>query len=56
VDEDELLLLAEKIPAAIRKRLFERPEVFRVLANLDDRALDRVMALSQREARRKPSK
>ena len=29
VDEDELLILAEKIPGQIRKRFFERPDVFR---------------------------
>lgn len=44
VDEDELLLLAEKIPAAIRKRLFERPDVFRALARCDDKTLDRLLA------------
>jgi transcriptional regulator with XRE-family HTH domain len=42
-DEDELLLLAEKIPEIIRKRVLERPNDFRTLANLDDRALDRLM-------------
>src|SRR4051812_28765182 len=31
-DPDELLLLAEKIPASIRKRVIECPEEFRVLA------------------------
>lgn len=44
-DEEELLLLAEKIPAAIRRRIFERPEAFRLIARLDDRRLDRVLAL-----------
>jgi len=44
VDEDELLLLAKKIPAAIRKRLFERPDVFRALAACDDRTLDKLLA------------
>jgi transcriptional regulator with XRE-family HTH domain len=42
-DEDELLLLAEKIPADIRKRVIERPDAFRKLARLDDEALDRLM-------------
>jgi transcriptional regulator with XRE-family HTH domain len=41
--EDELLLLAEKIPPAIRRRVMERPDAFRVLARLDDRALDRLL-------------
>jgi HTH-type transcriptional regulator, competence development regulator len=44
VDEDDLLILAKKIPAAIRERLFERPDVFRALAGCDDKTLDRVMA------------
>ena len=34
VDEDELLILAKKIPVAIRERLFERPDVFRALAHV----------------------
>ena len=44
VDEDEMLILAEKIPERIRRRVFERPEVFRALALCDDKTLDRVMA------------
>ena len=43
-DEDELLLLAEKIPEPIRRRFFERPDAFRQIARLDDRRLNRVLA------------
>ncbi len=43
-DEEELLLLAEKIPEPIRRRVFERPDAFRQLARLDDKRLDRVLA------------
>jgi transcriptional regulator with XRE-family HTH domain len=43
-DEEELLLLADKVPAAIRKRVRERPEAFRTLAGLDDKTLDRLLA------------
>lgn len=43
-DEDELLLLAEKIPEAIRRRFFERPDAFRQIARLDDKRLDRLLA------------
>jgi transcriptional regulator with XRE-family HTH domain len=43
-DEEELLLLAEKIPEPIRRRFFERPDAFRRLARLDDKRLDRVLA------------
>lgn len=42
-DADELLILAKKIPAKIRKRVLERPDVFGTLAGLDDEALDKVM-------------
>lgn len=43
-DEEELLLLAEKIPEVIRRRFFERPDAFRQIARLDDRRLDRLLA------------
>ena len=43
-DEEELLLLAEKIPEAIRRRFFERPDAFRQIALLSDRKLDRLLA------------
>ena len=42
-DAEELLLLAEKIPPAIRRRVMERPDAFRRLARLDDRTLDRLL-------------
>jgi HTH-type transcriptional regulator, competence development regulator len=42
-DVDEMLLLAEKIPEAIRRRFFERPDAFRLLARLSDRKLDRLL-------------
>lgn len=42
-DPDELLLLAEKIPDAIRKRVLQRPDVFRKMASLDDSSLDKVL-------------
>ncbi len=43
-DADELLLLAEKIPEAIRLRVIQRPDAFRRLASLDDEALDFVLS------------
>ncbi len=49
-DADELLLLAEKIPAAIRKRVLQRPDLFRKMAALDDRRLDQVMKFLDRGA------
>lgn len=42
-DEDELLLLADKVPEAIRKRVRERPNAFRMLASLDDKTLDHLI-------------
>ncbi len=41
-DEDELLLLADKVPAAIRQKIRQRPDLFRKLAKLDRRSLDAV--------------
>ena len=42
-DEDELLLLAEKIPEPIRKRVLQRPDAFRMFAACDDETLDRLI-------------
>ena len=42
-DEEELLLLARKIPESIRRRFFERPAAFRQIARLDDHRLDRLL-------------
>src|SRR6056297_1349706 len=39
-DEDELLLLADKVPASIRKRIQQRPDLFRKLAAMDKRSLE----------------
>src|SRR5437588_11853728 len=43
-DEDELMLLAKKIPEAIKKRVLQRPDAFRIIAQLDNPALDKVLA------------
>jgi transcriptional regulator with XRE-family HTH domain len=43
-DVDGLLLMAEKIPDRIRKRVLERPEAFLLIADLDDKSLDRLVA------------
>jgi len=42
-DEDELLILAKKIPERIQQRVLERPDTFSRLAELDDETLDRVL-------------
>lgn len=44
-DEDELLVLTDRVPKAIRKRVREKPNEFRRLASLDDRSLRRLMKL-----------
>ena len=42
-DEDELLLLTDRVPPAIQMRVLERPEAFWRIAELDDRTLDRLL-------------
>ena len=42
-DVDGLLLMAEKIPDHIRKRVLEKPDAFRMIASLDDKSLDRLV-------------
>ncbi|WP_013627326.1 helix-turn-helix domain-containing protein [Rubinisphaera brasiliensis] len=45
-DEDELLLLTDRVPAAIRQRIRERPDAFRELAKADDSLLDQFLAMA----------
>jgi transcriptional regulator with XRE-family HTH domain len=49
-DEDELMLLAKKIPEHIRQRVLERPDAFRKFADLADADIDRL--LEEMEKRR----
>lgn len=42
-DVDELLILAEKMPKEIKRRVMERPDAFRKIAKLDDEALDKLL-------------
>jgi transcriptional regulator with XRE-family HTH domain len=42
-DEEELTVLAERVPERIRKRVIQRPDVFGALANCDDKTLDKVL-------------
>ena len=52
-DEDELLLLAEKIPQPIRERFLQRPDAFRAFAACDDKTLDKLMGeIGQKPVRR----
>jgi transcriptional regulator with XRE-family HTH domain len=50
-DEDELLLLADKVPRAIRERLRQRPEAFRKFAALNDQEMDRILQLVSAKVR-----
>jgi HTH-type transcriptional regulator, competence development regulator len=50
-DPDELLLLAEKIPDMIRKRVLQRPDAFRRIATLDNRRLDEVLEFLEKDGR-----
>jgi len=52
-DENDLLLLAKKVPPRIRERVFERPEAFSKIADLDDKTLDRLVAQIDRNSKKK---
>ena len=51
-DEDELLLLSDRVPDALRQRIRERPEVFKAVADLDDKSMDQLMQLFARKRKR----
>lgn len=42
-DADELLLLTDRVPPNIRKRIQEQPEVFRLVARLGTKELRQIM-------------
>lgn len=57
VEENELLLLAEKIPQYIRKRVLQRPDAFGKFATLDDATLDDLLTqLGETPTPRRPTK
>lgn len=43
-NEDELLLLSDRVPTKLRQRIRQRPEAFVAFAKLDDVTMDRVLA------------
>jgi transcriptional regulator with XRE-family HTH domain len=43
-DEDELLLLTDRVPVSLRKRIRERPEAFMRFADLDDACMDALLS------------
>jgi transcriptional regulator with XRE-family HTH domain len=42
-DEEELLILAKRVPERIRNRVLQRPDVFGALAECDDKTLDKLL-------------
>ena len=42
-DEEELLMLAHRVPERTRIRVLQRPDVFGALAECDDKTLDKVL-------------
>lgn len=42
-DEEELLVLAKRVPAPVKKRFLQRPDAFRAFAACDDATLDKLM-------------
>jgi len=42
-DEEELLILAKRVPAPVKKRVLQRPDAFRAFAACDDATLDKLM-------------
>ena len=42
-DEEELLILAKRVPEPVKKRVLQRPDAFRAFANCDDATLDKLM-------------
>lgn len=55
-DEDELLILAKRIPQRIKKRVLQRPEVFGALAACDDKTLDKLVGQIKVKAKRKTAR
>lgn len=51
-DPDELLLLTDRVPGALRRRIRERPDAFRVLAKVDDSLLNQFLAMAGAKATR----
>ena len=42
-DEEELLILAKRVPAPVKERVLQRPDAFRAFAACDDATLDKLM-------------
>ena len=42
-DEEELVILAKRVPESVKKRFLQRPDAFRAFATCDDATLDKLM-------------
>lgn len=53
-NEDELLILAKRIPEPVKKRFLQRPDAFCAFAECDDETLDELMVqIGQAPAKRR---
>ena len=43
-DEDELLLMTDRVPPLIQMRVLERPDLFRLLAGMSDEELEHLLS------------
>jgi HTH-type transcriptional regulator, competence development regulator len=56
-NEDELLILAKRIPEPVKKRFLQRPDAFCAFATCDDATLDKLMVeIGQTPRKRKRTK
>lgn len=53
ISSDELMLLAERVPDRIRKRILQKPELFSLLADCRDDLLDRLLIQLRRAVPKK---
>ena len=55
-DEEELLILAKRIPDRIKQRVLQRPDVFQAIASCDDATLSKLMTQIGQSKPRKTEK
>jgi transcriptional regulator with XRE-family HTH domain len=55
-DEEELLILAKRIPELVKKRVLQRPDAFRAFAACDDATLDKLMVQIGQEPKRRKAR
>ena len=55
-DEEELLIMAKRIPDRIKQRVLQRPDVFQAIASCDDATLNKLMTQIGQAKPRKTNK